>query len=91
MDSKIKNVIFDVGDVLIDFRYRDYMKDLGFGDETVDFLSDNMVLTDFWDDMDLGVRDVDDAEKYFSDKYPDLKDEILEFYSNSFFPKDTLI
>ena len=83
MDSKIKNVIFDVGDVLIDFRYRDYMKDLGFSDETVDFLSDNMVLTDFWDDMDLGVRDVDDAEKYFSDKYPDLKDEIHEFWAHT--------
>ena len=26
----IKNIVFDVGDVLIRFRYRDHMRDLGF-------------------------------------------------------------
>ena len=82
MDKRIKNVIFDVGDVLVSFRYRDYMSDLGFPEETVEFLKDNMIFTDFWEGMDLGVRDVADAEDHFSGKYPDLKNEIHEFWTH---------
>ena len=82
MDIKIKNVIFDVGDVLVDFRYRDYMRDLGFSEESAEFLTENMIFTDFWEGMDLGVRDVSDAKDYFSDKYPELKNEIHEFWTH---------
>ena len=51
----IKNIIFDVGDVLVDFRYHEYMKDLGFDEDSIVFLRDNMIFTDFWEGMDLGV------------------------------------
>ena len=44
----IKNVVFDVGNVLIDFCYKDLMRELGFSEDTVEFLSKNMVETDFW-------------------------------------------
>ena len=44
----IKNIVFDVGDVLVDFRYRDYMRDLGMDEDTVEFISNNIVLTEFW-------------------------------------------
>lgn len=33
----IRNFVFDVGNVLANFRYRDYMQDLGFSGETVLF------------------------------------------------------
>ena len=29
----IKNIVFDVGEVLVAFRYRDYMRDLGFDED----------------------------------------------------------
>ena len=46
MENVIKNVVFDVGDVLVDFRYMDYMrKDLGFSEECTEFLAKNMVVT----------------------------------------------
>ena len=41
----IKNIVFDVGDVLVDFCYKKFMRNLGFDEETVEFLSDNMVVT----------------------------------------------
>ncbi|HAK57648.1 MAG TPA: hypothetical protein DCP06_01570 [Lachnospiraceae bacterium] len=78
----IKNIIFDVGDVLVDFRYHEYMKDLGFDEDSIIFLRDNMIFTDFWEGMDLGVRDVDDACGYFSEKYPDYSDKITTFWNN---------
>ena len=78
----IKNIIFDVGDTLISFRYRDYMRDLGFSDETVEFLVQNMIFTDFWEDMDAGKKDVDEACDFFCKKYPDLKNEIESFWEH---------
>ncbi len=78
----IKNVVFDVGDVLVSFRYRDYMKDLGFREDVVDFLSENMVLTEFWHELDLGTRTEKEAPLYFTEKYPQYKDEIISFWKN---------
>ena len=78
----IKNIVFDVGDVLVDFGYRRYMRDLGFDEETVDFLSENMVVTEFWHELDLGVRDEAEAVETFTKKYPQYKDEIIKFWDN---------
>ena len=80
--SDIKNYIFDVGDVLVSFRYKEYMHDLGFDEKTIEFLSDNMVMTDFWKGMDLGIEDVDDAPGYFSDKFPEYGAQISEFWKH---------
>ncbi len=78
----IKNVVFDVGDVLVDFCYRRYMENLGFDEETVDFLSENMVLTNFWHELDQGEKTEADARKTFTEKYPQYKNEILKFWDN---------
>ena len=80
--TTFKNVIFDVGDVLVSFRYRDYMSDLGFDDETIEFLVDNMIFTDFWKGMDRGEEDVDEACDHFCSLYPELKDKIELFWNN---------
>lgn len=78
----IKNIVFDVGNVLVHFRWYEYMLDLGISAENAGFLGENMVLTDFWDRMDLGIEDEDKACAYFSEKYPQLKKEIELFWSN---------
>lgn len=78
----IKNIVFDVGDVLVAFCYRKYMEGLGFDKETVDFLSENMVLTEFWHELDLGVRTEAEAVETFTKKYPQYKDEIIKFWDN---------
>ncbi len=82
-NTEIKSLVFDVGDVLIRFRYRDHMRDLGFNEETVDFLSENMVLTEFWNDMDRGIRMEEDAIQHFTALYPKYREEILTFWSNT--------
>jgi FMN phosphatase YigB (HAD superfamily) len=77
-----KSIIFDVGDTLVNFRHHDYMSDLGFDEETITFLTDNMIFTDFWEDMVRGDKDLDEACEYFCDKYPELKNEITKFWDN---------
>ncbi|MBO6108022.1 MAG: HAD family phosphatase [Eubacterium sp.] len=78
----IKNVIFDVGDVLVSFRYMDYMRELGFDIETAEFIRDNIILTDFWKGLDAGREDIDDAAAKFSSLYPEFEHEIRSFWEN---------
>ena len=82
MGAAVKNFIFDVGDVLINFRYMDYMRDLGIDEETAVFIRDNIIFTDFWNNLDLGMADVDDAEDMFAEKYPEIKNELHAFWTN---------
>ena len=78
----IRCVVFDVGNVLADFRYRDYMRDLGFPEETVEFLARNMVETDYWAELDLGRHTIADAVETFTGRYPALAGEIRAFWEN---------
>ncbi|MBO6162346.1 MAG: HAD family phosphatase [Eubacterium sp.] len=79
----IQTVVFDVGDVLINFRYRDHMKDLGFSPEAVDFLSENMVLTEYWHEMDMGIRMEKDAVEHFTQLFPQYDREIRTFWAHT--------
>ena len=78
----IKNVVFDVGDVLVAFCYKKYMRGLGFSEECVEFLSDNMVVTEFWHELDQGVKTEKDALEKFPKEFPQYKEEILKFWDN---------
>lgn len=77
----IKNIIFDVGMVLADFRYRDYMKELGFDSETVEFLATNMVETEEWNRLDEGMS-VNSFSRFYQEKYPEYSEEIKLFFSD---------
>lgn len=52
----IKNIIFDVGNVLVDFRWKDYMKDMGFSEEIIDCFAKGIVMNPLWCELDLGIR-----------------------------------
>lgn len=81
MHGEIKNIVFDVGDVLVAFLYRRLMKNLEFDDETIDFLAENMVLTDVWHLLDLGAVTQAEAIEIFTGRYPQYTDEINMFWS----------
>ena len=78
----IKNVVFDVGMVLADFRWFDYMLDLGISPEHADFLGKNMVLTKYWDEMDLGIFDEEKGCEFFSGLFPEYRDDIEKFWKD---------
>lgn len=77
-----KNVAFDVGMVLADFRYRAYMKDLGFSDELIELFSDKVVNSAHWSRLDEGVADEDEAEEYFRGEVPGYEKELAAFWKN---------
>ena len=80
--KSIKNIVFDVGNVLVDFRYISYMKSLGFSEETIALFTTNIVFSDFWKQMDLGTADMEDAPAFFTSQMPRHQDEIALFFKN---------
>lgn len=78
----IKNIVFDVGDVLVRFRWRELMQDLNFTEEEIEFLGKNMVQTEYWSQLDEGVHSCDEAPEHFSALYPQYTDQIHRFWDN---------
>ena len=78
----IKNVVFDVGNVMVHFRYREYMADLGFDKDTVDFFEKNIILGGYWKLMDNGLVDDGKAEEYFIEQYPQYEKEMRLFWAH---------
>ncbi len=77
-----KNVVFDVGNVLVHFRYKEYMRDLGFSEDVVELFSDKVVNSAHWSRLDEGVADEDEAEEFFRGEVPGYEKELAEFWKH---------
>jgi putative hydrolase of the HAD superfamily len=72
----VKNVIFDVGGVLVDFRWRALMDDLGLPHERQDEFEKNVFGSKWWGELDRGKLD----EEYVLSKIRENnKEHIKEF------------
>ena len=79
----IKNIVFDIGMVLADFRYEAYMRDdLGFSVEAVRAFTDRIVLSGLWDELDLGVRETEDIIAEMRSKVLEYPREAELFFGN---------
>ena len=55
----IRNIIFDIGNVLADYRWKDFLRDKGFDDAMVDRIAKASVLSPYWNEFDRGEWDQD--------------------------------
>ncbi len=78
--SKIKNVIFDIGNVLIDFCWKDHMINLGFSEECIATLTRTMVENPLWDELDMGIRPHTEVIADMKAAAPQYAGEIDEFF-----------
>lgn len=73
----IRNVIFDVGNVLIEFDWEAFLRNL-FDDETAKAVSPAMWGTAAWDEMDRGVLSMEEVTALFIANAPDYEMQIRE-------------
>ena len=73
----IRNVIFDVGNVLIEFDWQKFLRRL-FDGETAKIVSPAMWGTAAWDEMDRGVLSMDEVTALFIANAPDYAPQIRE-------------
>ena len=77
----IKNVIFDIGNVLMRFDYKTYIKELLGDDRVIEKVNNAIWRTGYWNDLDRG----EPTEKMFGlmlDAEPDYKAEITLAFEN---------
>lgn len=72
----IKNVIFDIGNVLTDFRWKGFLEDKGFSGEKLDRIARASVLSPVWPELDRGVWSFDKVMAGFVKNAPDLEKDL---------------
>lgn len=72
----IRNIIFDIGNVLTDFRWREFLADKGFDETMVARIARASVLTPLWDEVDRGVWETDKLLREFVRMDPEIEPEI---------------
>ncbi len=78
----MKNIVFDVGMVVVDFRWREYMHDMGIESEIIDILGKSMIEDSLWNEFDLGIKADEDIVDAFKKKLPEYTREIDMFMDN---------
>ncbi len=78
----IKNIIFDIGNVLTDFRWRDFLRDQGYDDAVIDRIANASVLSDVWCEYDRGEWTQEQLLDAFVSKDPDIEEEIRMAFSD---------
>ena len=80
----IKNVIFDLGDVLINNNPIEYIKSLGYSQEKTQELYHALAADTLWHDKDIGIYEsYVDCIPIFQMHHPKLSKEIAEFFQDS--------
>ena len=51
----IKNIIFDIGNVLTNYRWREFLEDKGFDEAMIDRIAEATVNSSVWCEYDRGV------------------------------------
>lgn len=82
--ADIKNVVFDLGGVMINWNPRELVRSLGYDNETVEALCKAVFLSPMWPEMDRGVfPSYKEAVEYFVSKNPELESQIRAFFHPS--------
>lgn len=81
--SMIKNVVLDIGGVLIDFAWAQTMREMGCSEECIDAVGKGFINTPLWDELDLGIQPEEDALEAGCNAVPEYADEIRAMWENN--------
>lgn len=83
MSEKIRNIIFDVGNVLIDFCWQAVCEQLGYSREIIETFDKYMITSGYWDQLDEGTIQQEDAIEEFVKAMPQYESEVREFWNHA--------
>lgn len=78
----IRNIIFDIGNVLTDFRWRGFLEDKGFEQEMVNRIARASIQSPLWNEIDRGVWDTEELMQAFIRTDPEIEEELRKAYDN---------
>lgn len=78
----IKNIIFDIGNVLADFRWRQFLEEKGYKDDVLERIAQASVLCPLWNEYDRGVLTDEEILDSFVHRDPGIEKEIRDAYAD---------
>ena len=78
----IKTIIFDIGNVLVDFRWRKVYESFGLSEEDIEKLADATVRHQAWLDLDQGIITTEEAEAAYIQEAPEYREYIERIYQD---------
>lgn len=75
-EKMIRNIIFDIGNVLTDFRWKEFLEEKGFAGEELDRIARASVLSPVWPELDRGVWTQDQVMEGFVRNDPEMEEEL---------------
>lgn len=66
----IQTIIFDVGDVLLEYRWLEMLTDHGLPEKKASVIGETMFTDPLWDELDLGIRSRTEIIQDYEQKYP---------------------
>ncbi len=81
-DGEIDTVVFDIGNVLVDFAWEKFIEDKGFTGEIAERIGKASVLSDDWKEIDRGVLSIEEIIGNFVKNDPEIKEQIEKTFSD---------
>lgn len=78
----IRNIIFDIGNVLTDFRWREFLQDKGIEDTMIDRIAKASVESPLWNEVDRGEWSMEKLMAEFVKLDPEIEAELHIAYDN---------
>lgn len=78
----ITTIIFDIGNVLVDFNWKEYLASFGFSREVEDKLAKATMLSREWDEFDRGALELEDIIQSFVKNDSTVEKEIRMICEN---------
>lgn len=78
----LKNIIFDVGDVLLEYRWKDMLMDYGLSESEAQVLGLRMFDDPLWKELDLANHSEQEIVRGFQEKIPEYKEAVEWFITH---------
>lgn len=75
-DGEIDTVVFDIGNVLVDFAWEKFLSDKGFDKDMVERIGKASVFSSDWNEYDIGNLSTEEIAERFAQNDPEIGDEI---------------
>lgn len=78
----ITTIIFDIGNVLADFTWKEHYESFGYDDAMVGRIAKATVMSPMWNENDRGVMKMEDILQAFVDSDPGIEQDIRKVLDN---------
>jgi len=78
----IRNIIFDIGNVLLNFKPEQFLKRFINDEFRIKEFITNVIKTELWLSLDRGIISLQEARNEYLERYPEESNLILTFFNN---------